>query len=62
MAEGVLQQHRRRMQEDKEYREAALSIDPDAPGGAALGKSLPTDEPTSLSVDQEDQEKGKKKK
>ena len=52
MAEGVLEQHRRRMEEDEAYRRAALSIDPNAPGGGALGKANDSDIPTSLSVDQ----------
>lgn len=49
---GVLQQHRDRMANDEEYRRAALSINPDGAGGAALGKYNESDAPTSLSVDQ----------
>lgn len=51
---GVIAQHRDRMENDETYRNAALSIDPDGPGGAALGKSLPSHEPTSLSVHRTD--------
>lgn len=49
---GVLKQHRDRMENDPAYRKAALSINPDGAGGAALGKHLASDAPTSLSVDQ----------
>lgn len=49
---GVLKQHRERMKNDEEYRKAALSINPDGAGGAALGKYNESDAPTSLSVDQ----------
>lgn len=57
MADGVLKQHRDRMENDKAYREAALSINPDGAGGAALGKYNETDAPTSLSVDQQSSDK-----
>lgn len=51
---GVLKQHRDRMENDKAYREAALSINPDGAGGAALGKYNESDAPTKLSADHKD--------
>lgn len=45
---GVLAQHHDRMANDDRYRKAALSINPDGPGGGALGKYLKSDAPTSL--------------
>lgn len=51
---GVLQQHRDRMENDPAYRRAALAINPEGAGGAALGKYLKTDAPTSLSVHRQD--------
>lgn len=54
MADGVLKQHRDRMENDKAYREAALSINPDGAGGAALGKYNESDAPTKLSADHKD--------
>ena len=50
MSDGVLKQHRDRMENDERYRESALSIDPNGPGGASLGKANASDVPTSLSV------------
>lgn len=51
---GVLQQHRDRMANDERYRRAALAINPEGAGGAALGKYLKTDAPTSLTIHQGD--------
>lgn len=51
---GVLAQHRDRMANDPEYRAAALSINPDGAGGAALGKSLPSTEPTKMAARKRD--------